>query len=117
MEGIAQRITQQRTQLGISIRGLARTVRVSPETIRKIETGETKSPGVLLLGEIAHALDVDLVYLVYGPEADIELKQSGNVIEFELPENLKLDGATLHQLAQRLALEFSFIREQYRSKS
>ncbi len=112
MSDIAERIKRGRHETGWSIRQLAKEVNASPQTISKIESGKTASPRAILLARISQALHLDLSYLLYGAEIEIQISESGKAIEISLPFVVTLDYLSKQRLARRLAMEFELIREE-----
>ncbi|HEY0393677.1 MAG TPA: helix-turn-helix transcriptional regulator [Candidatus Elarobacter sp.] len=69
METIGERMRRIRVERGIGVPDLASTVGVSPGAIRQIESGQIKSPGLLLGVRIADALGIDPRHLALGEHA------------------------------------------------
>lgn len=64
MKSLAERVTKRREELGLSQSALAKQVKVSQQSINKIETGQTRSPRNL--EELAIALGVTQQWLLFG---------------------------------------------------
>jgi transcriptional regulator with XRE-family HTH domain len=118
--GLGSRLKDGRKQLGISRRALAIDLGVSPETLRKIENGTTKSPRAKLLHDLARKLDIDLDYLISGQESGETLldnlrptihQTQDSILEVSLPCQVVLDDQEREELASRLAVEFEILRK------
>jgi transcriptional regulator with XRE-family HTH domain len=68
METLGGRLRRLRDARGMAIADLARTVGASEGSIRQMETGNVKSPGLLLGIRLADALGVDPRYLAFGED-------------------------------------------------
>lgn len=118
---IAEQLKKIREQQGLSIRTLAQDVSVVPETIRKIELGITKSPGVKLIADLAQRLNVSITELLYEQsyneiqnqdKSEMTIHQSHpTTIQVEIPQKLILDTQACEELKRRLAFELELIRE------
>ncbi len=68
METLGVRLRRLREARGMAIVDLARTVGASEGSIRQMETGNVKSPGLLLGIRLADALGVDPHFLAFGED-------------------------------------------------
>jgi AcrR family transcriptional regulator/DNA-binding XRE family transcriptional regulator len=75
----SETVRQLRIARGLSVRGLAERVSVSPATISAIENGKT-GISVQRLHEIAVALDVPMTSLVGGPMTLVPLRGASNTL-------------------------------------
>lgn len=67
LDGIGDRIREERLRAGLSQRELARRLSVSPSLISQLEAGHS-NPSVATLYAIVNELDLSLDHLVRGPE-------------------------------------------------
>ena len=67
LDGIGDRIREERLRAGLSQRELARRLGVSPSLISQLEAGHS-NPSVATLYAIVNELDLSLDHLVRGPE-------------------------------------------------
>ena len=66
--GLPERARARREQLGLSIRGLAKQLRISHATIVRIENGVSISPRMDVLLALAKGLRVNVLWLMAGSE-------------------------------------------------
>ncbi len=81
---IGERIRKRRTELELSLRGLAEKTRVSASFLSQVERGQV-SPSLSTLQAIAEALQVPLVYFLMGSSSDEHVVQAGQGAQLELP--------------------------------
>lgn len=113
---LSWRLRRSREKLKMSRRALAKAVHASPESLRKIETGETISPRSALLVKLARVLNVEVSYFLPGWQAAVNepwlAQPSSSTIEINLPYQLILSEQQKDDLVRRLAVEFEIIKEQ-----
>lgn len=66
METFAQRLKRLRNEQGLRGVDLAQGAAISESTIRQLERGNVKAPGLLVGIRLADALHVDVRYLAFG---------------------------------------------------
>lgn len=74
MQNLAERVAKRREELGLSQQTLAKTIKVTQQSINKIESGQTRSPRNI--EELAKALNVSPQWLMFGDNNEPEIKDS-----------------------------------------
>ena len=68
--GLPERVKARREQLGLTIRALAKQLKISHATIVRIENGEIYSPRMDVLLALAKGLRVSVLWLMSGSQGD-----------------------------------------------
>lgn len=119
MVDLGLRLKKIRIKKGVSRESLARSVKVSAETLRKIEGGLTKSPGAQLIFKLASKLNVAPEYLLFGDETRMEADNAvisqtqTSTLQIKLPEPFVVDDITRRELERRVIFELGLIRERH----
>lgn len=95
---LGRRIRAERTRRGLSVRGLAREIGVSPSLISQIETNKSQ-PSVSTLYAITTALDITIEELFgepHGPDEEGEQLAPGTQPETSVPSPRTLGGVAVH---------------------
>lgn len=79
MQTLAERVAKRREQLGLSQKTLAEKIKVSQQSINKIESGQTRSPRNL--DKLAEALNVSPQWLLFGE--DVVIAKTKPVEEYD----------------------------------
>jgi transcriptional regulator with XRE-family HTH domain len=117
IENLGSRLLSERQKRGMSRRFLASQVGVSPETLRRIENGLTKSPRAALMMRLSECLGLSAEFLLNGSDKESPVKRSdqplalvrqvkSSTLEINLPYPIKFSLQDRLELARRLSVEF-----------
>jgi transcriptional regulator with XRE-family HTH domain len=123
MDSLGSRLRDSRNKREISREALAKQVRTSAETIRKIEEGRTKSPGVHLIFNLAKELNVTPEYLLFGDKTRQNTENptvnqvQDAVLQVKIPDQVTFDNNIKQELEQRIYFELDIIKKRQQSQS